>query len=71
MGGRATAGIGIREATSAVALLDAAILFREYASTLAIDLSFRYVEDELKNLRGEYLPPEGSLFLDHRAMRAR
>jgi len=38
-------------------------IFREYASTLSVDLDFQDFQTELTNLPGDYAPPRGGLLL--------
>ena len=46
------------------ALIDAAReIFREYAASLAVDLSFQQFDQELRDLPGEYAEPGGCLRL--------
>lgn len=44
-------------------LADVRALFREYATSLGIDLAFQGFEAELAGLPGSYAPPGGALFL--------
>ena len=50
-------------ASTNVAYENAAILFKEYAAWLSIDLSFQHFEDELKELKSMYALPEGGIIL--------
>ena len=50
-------------ATTPEQIATVAALFREYASSLGVDLSFQHFEEELASLPGDYAPPRGRLLL--------
>ncbi len=53
----------ITQAESGFQITEVRILFREYETTMELDLCFQGFEEELQNLPGKYAPPEGSLLL--------
>jgi ribosomal protein S18 acetylase RimI-like enzyme len=57
------APVTIRQAQSESDIADVRAIFREYESSLGLDLCFQGFEDELKNLPGKYSAPDGRLYL--------
>ena len=55
--------VTIRQAESEADIADVRSIFREYESSLGLDLCFQGFEDELKNLPGKYSEPDGRLYL--------
>jgi len=55
--------IQIAEAHAGENLLDVRKLFEEYAASLGISLDFQGFDEELANLPGRYVPPEGCLLI--------
>ena len=55
--------IELRRAETAAELTQAAAIFREYATSLVIDLCFQNFENELASLPGDYAAPTGYLLL--------
>jgi GNAT superfamily N-acetyltransferase len=53
----------IEPAVSAEDVTAIAALFREYAESLHVDLSFQRFDDELASLPGDYAEPRGALLL--------
>ena len=50
-------------ATTPEQIAIASALFREYAASLGVDLSFQQFDEELASLPGDYAPPRGRLLL--------
>ena len=55
--------IEILQAASKQQIDSARSLFREYESWLGMSLCFQGFDDEVRNLPGKYVPPEGRLYL--------
>lgn len=55
--------VTICRAESDQAVHRASLLFREYAASLSVDLSFQNFETEVATLPGDYAPPNGRLLL--------
>lgn len=69
MPGSAETGSGdvlIWEAQGAAEIADVVRLFREYETSLSVDLCFQDFEAEIAGLPGAYAPPRGRLFLARR-----
>jgi len=49
--------------TSEPSLSQVRDIFREYQSSIGVDLCFQNFEEELSSLPGKYAPPEGRLYL--------
>ena len=57
--------VGLLPAQTPADFVQVQSIFREYAQSLAVDLSFQNFEQELQDLPGEYGSPRGSLLLAH------
>lgn len=53
----------VRECDYATDIAHVAVLFREYAASLDVDLCFQGFADELASLPGAYARPHGRIFL--------
>jgi ribosomal protein S18 acetylase RimI-like enzyme len=56
-------GVHLQSATSGRNLTDATALYREYAASLPIDLTFQEFEEEVRSLPGRYAPPGGTIII--------
>ena len=59
----ATPPLSLTTPVSTEELQATALIFREYADSLGIDLAFQNFEAELRSLPGDYAPPRGCLLL--------
>src|SRR5262249_14456594 len=55
--------VDVEHVSAGLALDEVRALFGEYASSLAVDLSFQDFSAELRDLPGQYAPPGGALLL--------
>jgi len=53
----------IERAATPEAWVGAEALIREYATSLGISLEFQHFDDEIRNLSGDYGPPDGALLV--------